>query len=59
MKYLHEKPFEKLSPNEKDSILEFFSNLTEGDIFKIGCEMLMDKSDIREVCQALEKFQQG
>ena len=56
---LYKEQFDALTPDEQDAILEFIWSITEGDVMTIGREMSMFPSDIRKLCKAIEKFQEG
>ena len=49
--------FDKLTQDERDTLLEFLETITEGDILIIANEMQMDHTDKRKLCRALENFQ--
>ena len=49
--------FQALSSDDKDVILEFLLNLTEGDIRMMAKAMLMDRQDIRRLLDAFERLQ--
>jgi hypothetical protein len=48
--------FTRLSTEDKEYLLEFLANLTEGDVLKLCREMSMDFKDIRRVLIALARF---
>lgn len=50
--------FDNLYLEDKDVLLEFLDNLTEGDIREMGRNMLMDGRDIRKVCDAFDRFKE-
>lgn len=58
MSYYKDK-IDKLTEDERNTLLEFVENLTEGDVMIIATEMQMDKADKRKLCRALENFQEA
>jgi hypothetical protein len=56
MSYYIDK-LDKLTEDERDALLDFIQNLTEGDIMIIATEMQMDQADKRKLSRALENFQ--
>ena len=56
MSYYQDK-LDKLTEDERDALLDFIQNLTEGDIMIIATEMQMDHADKRKLSRALENFQ--
>jgi hypothetical protein len=56
MSYYIDK-LDKLTQDERDALLDFIQNLTEGDIMIIASEMQMDQADKRKLSRALENFQ--
>lgn len=56
MSYYKDK-LDKLTEDERNALLEFLENITEGDILIIANEMQMDHADKRKLCRALENFQ--
>lgn len=56
MSYYQDK-LNKLTEDDRDALLEFLENITEGDILIIASEMQMDQADKRKLCRALENFQ--
>jgi hypothetical protein len=56
MSYYIDK-LDKLTEDERDALLDFIQNLTDGDIMFIASEMQMDHADKRKLCRALENFQ--
>ena len=56
MSYYKDK-IDKLTEDDRDALLEFIQNLTDGDVMIIANEMQMDHADKRKLCRALESFQ--
>ncbi len=56
MSYYQDK-LNKLTEDERDALLDFIQNLTDGDIMFIASEMQMDHADKRKLSRALENFQ--
>jgi hypothetical protein len=48
--------FTHLSTEDKEYLLEFLANLTEGDLIKLCREMSMDHEDTRRLLFAHERF---
>jgi hypothetical protein len=55
----HTDKLDKLTEDERDALLDFLENITEGDILIIANEMQMDQADKRKLCRALENFQEA
>jgi hypothetical protein len=56
MTHLQEN-FRSISEHDQDELLEFLSNLTQGDLIRICGDQLMDGADTRRVLKAHELFQ--
>lgn len=55
MTYSQEQ-FNRLSKYEQNILLEFLENLTDGEIRNICKGQQMDKKEINELCDALDRF---
>jgi hypothetical protein len=55
MTYSQEQ-FKRLSDHDQNILLEFLENLTDGEIRSICRDQQMDKRDINEICDALDRF---